>query len=151
MDDVKGINVNVRRMTRIDIDGVLALNRKIGGGRSYITYRDLIASDPGGPLDLSFIAEADNHVLGFILARLAYLYVPFTEVCVIQGITVDPDYQRHGIGSRLIGELVSHCQLEEINTVRALISERDSDLKRFAEQIGFRRSNIINYDKTIES
>lgn len=151
MDETENIDVSIRRMNRADIDAMLALNRKIGGGRSYITYRDLVATDPGGALDLSFVAEADNHIVGFILARLAYLYIPFTEVCLIQGIMVDPDYQRHHIGGRLVSELVNHCQLEDINTIRALISERDSDLRCFAESLGFRRSSIINYDKTIES
>lgn len=151
MEETERVDIGLRRMERSDIDAILALNRRVGGGRSYITYRDLVATDVGGPLDLSFVAEAHNHVVGFILARLAYLYIPFTEVCIIQGIMVDPDYQRHGIGGRLVEELTTHCQLEDISTVRALINERDTDLKMFFENMGFRRSVIINYDKTLES
>ena len=143
--------VNIRRMRRIDIVAVLALDKELGGGQSSITYRDMAATDPGGPLDLSFVAEADGQVIGFILARLAYVYIPFAEMCLIHGILVDPDYQRHGIGSRLVNELLSHCQDEEINTVRALVGERDTQLRQFIEHLGFRRSTIVNYDKTIES
>jgi len=143
--------VNIRRMTRSDINAVLALDRKIGGGESGITYKDMAATDLGGQLGLSFVSEVDGQVIGFILARLAYLGIPFTEVCVIHGIVVDPDYQRHGIGSRLVNALLSHCHAEEINTIRALIEEHDTELRRFAEQMGFRRSTIINYDKTFES
>jgi len=143
--------VNIRRMVRSDIDAVLALDKKIGGGQSRICYRDMVTTDPGGPLDSSFVAEADGRVVGFILARLAYLYIPLTEVCVIHGIVVDPDYQRSRIGSRLVNELLSHCHVEEINTIRALVNEHDTKLRSFVEQLGFRRSTILNYDKTFES
>jgi len=143
--------VNIRRMTRSDINAVLALDRKIGGGESSITYKDMAATDLGGQLGLSFVSEVDGQVIGFILARLTYLGIPFTEVCVIHGIVVDPDYQRHGIGGRLVNALLSHCHAEEINTIRALIEEHDIELRRFAEQMGFHRSTIINYDKTFES
>ena len=69
----------------------------------------------------------------------------------MHGIVVDPDYQRHHIGSRLVNELLNQCQLEDIYTVRALVNERDSDIKRFIEGLGFQRSRIINYDKTFEN
>ena len=143
--------VNLRRMVRSDIDAVLALDKEIGKGQSRINYRDMAATDPGGALDLSFVAEAHGQVVGFILARLAYLYIPFTEVCVIHSIVVDPDYRRHGIGGKLVNELLNHCHVEEINTIRALVNEHDTELRRFVEQLGFRRSTTINYDKTFDS
>ena len=143
--------VNIRRMARSDIDAVLALDKEIGRGQSRISYRDMVATDPGGPLDLSFVAEADGRVVGFILARLAYLYIPFAEVCVIQGIVVNPDYQRRGIGSRLVNELLSYCHTEEINTIRAIVHEQNTELRRFVEELGFHRSAILNYDKTFET
>jgi GNAT superfamily N-acetyltransferase len=138
-------------MVQSDIHAVLALNRRIGGAQSPITYKDLVATDPGGQMDLSFVSEAEGRVIGFILARLAYVGIPFTEVCIIHGIVVEPDYQGRGIGSRLVNELLSHCHAEGINKVRALIDEGNTELRRFAESLGFRRSNIINYDKTFES
>ena len=66
--------VNIRRMGRRDIDAVLALDRKVGRGQNHITCRDMIATDPHEPLDLSFVAEADNSIVGFILARLACIH-----------------------------------------------------------------------------
>ena len=151
MSAIERETVNIRRMLRRDIDAVLALDWKIGGGRGLISYNDMAAADIGGPLDLSFVAETDGKIIGLLLTRLAYLMVPFAEVCIIQGIAVDPDYQRRGIGSRLVNELLSHCHAEGINKVRALIDEGNTELRRFAESLGFRRSNIINYDKTFET
>jgi N-acetylglutamate synthase-like GNAT family acetyltransferase len=106
--------------------------------------------EPGGPLDVSFVAEVGGNIIGFIMSRLAYVMIPLTEVCLLQGILVDPDYQHHGIGIRLLGKLVAHCQEEGINTIRALIEEHNDDLRHFVAQLGFRRSAIVNYDKTFE-
>jgi ribosomal protein S18 acetylase RimI-like enzyme len=141
----------IRRMTRSDIDGVLALDRKIGNGKTSISYRDMIVSDPGGALDLSFVAEAGEKMVGFLLAKLVYVYIPLSEICIIQAVVVDPEFQRQDIGSKLVNELLDQCQLEDIYTVRALVDNHDEKQRLFIERLGFRRSNIINYDKTFET
>jgi len=145
--------VNIRRMGRRDIDGVLAIDRKISGGRGLITYKDMVTADPGGALDLSFVAEVDGQVVGFILARLTYVGVPFIEIAVIQAIVVDPDYWRQGIASRLVHALLGHCHTEgvRVNTIRAVLDEGNTELRRFFERLGFRRSELINYARTLES
>ena len=139
--------INVRRMTPGDLDEVLVLVNKITKEKSRITYRDLIANEPGGPLDLSFVAEAKGQMVGFILARLECVYLPIVEVCLIGAVGVDPEYQGHFIGSALVNKLIDHCHLQDINTIRALVAQDDEPLRRFIEHLGFRRSNIINYDK----
>ncbi len=146
----KESTVNLRRMTRSDIDAVLDIDRKIIKGRGLITYRDMVAVDPGGALDLSFVAEVGGKVVGFTLARLTYVGVPFVEIAVIQAIVVDPDYQRRGIASRLVNGLLGHCHAEGINTIRAVLDERNAALKRFFQRLGFRRSELVNYAKTFE-
>jgi ribosomal protein S18 acetylase RimI-like enzyme len=150
MSTIEKETVNIRRMTRGDIDAVLALDQKISGGREFITYRDMVAADPGGALDLSFVAEVGGKIVGFVINRLAYLMIPFTEVCIVQGMLVDPDYQGRGIGSKLFGKLLEHCHAEGINTIRALVEEHNKGLQQFVQQLGFRRSPIVNYDKTFE-
>jgi GNAT superfamily N-acetyltransferase len=141
----------IRRMRRSDFDDILALDKKIGGGKGSMTRRDMFTLDPEGPNAMCFVAEAKGKAIGFILAGLSYVYIPFTEVVLIHGIAVAPEHQSKGVGSRLINELLSHCQEEGIPTVRALVSERDTDLKKFIENLGFIRSNLINYDKTFEN
>ena len=138
-------------MNQNDIDAVLALDRKISVEHSLLNEQDIVASEFGGSLDLNFVAEIDSKAVGFIMSRLAYLMIPFFEVCIIQGLVTDPAYQGSGIGSRLVASLLDHCQTEGINTIRALVPERDKKLQHFIEVQGFQRSNIINYDKTFDS
>ncbi|HJX68657.1 MAG TPA: GNAT family N-acetyltransferase [Dehalococcoidia bacterium] len=141
--------INVRRMTSTDdLDGVIALMTKITKGEIRITYRDLVANYPGGPFDLSFVAEVDGRMVGFILARLEFVYIPFVEVCLIDAVGVDPEHQGRRIGSALVQKLIERCHLEDVDTIRALVADGDEPLRRFIEYLGFRRSNIVNYDKT---
>lgn len=151
MSSVKHSAVNIRPMARSDIDAILALDRKFGKGRSLLSHKDMAIIDPGGPLDLSFVAEIDGNVIGFVISRLAYIMIPFTEVCMLHGILVDPDYQNRGIGIKLLGKLVGYCQDEGINTIRMPVEEDNDELRRFVERLGFRPSKIMNYDKTFES
>jgi ribosomal protein S18 acetylase RimI-like enzyme len=140
--------INVRRMTPRDLDGVLVLISKMTKGKSRITYRDLIANEPGGPLDLSFVVEAKGQMVGFILAHLEFVYIPLVEVCLIYSVGIDPEYQARHIGSALVNELIKYCHLQNIETVRALVAQDNETLQEFVEYLGFRRSNIINYDKS---
>lgn len=144
-------SVNIRRMNENDIDAVLALDRKINKERNFLTEHDIVASQFGDSLYLNFIAQIDDNVVGFIMSRLAYLMIPFTEVCIIQGIVTDPDCQGNGIGTRLVSYLLDHCHDEGINTIRALVPDRDKKLRHFIEVQGFQRSTIINYDKKFDS
>ncbi len=150
MNALEKERVNIRAIERRDIFPVLAMLKKIGGARGTLSHRDLFNSDLGGALDVSFVAEIDGQIVGFLLGRFAFLGIPVTEVGVIQVIIVDPDYQRHRIGSRLVNAVLDRCRDNGVNTVRAYVDERDWELKIFAENIGFRPSGITEYIKTIE-
>ena len=143
--------INIRRMTRSDIDAIVALLSKTTSGKTRVTYKELAAYDLGGPLDLSFVAEAKGQIIGFTIARLEYVYIPLVEVCLIHTIGVDPEYQRRRIGARLVSELTTHCHLQDINTIRALVRQDDDELRSFIEHLGFHPSNMVNWDKTFET
>jgi ribosomal protein S18 acetylase RimI-like enzyme len=151
MNTIEKETVNIRRMGRRDIDAVLAIDKKISGGQGLITYKDMVAADPGGALDLSFVAEVEGMVVGFILARLTYVSVPFIELATIQAVVVHPNYQRRGIATRLVNALLGLCHTEGVNAIRAVIDEHNADVRRFFQRLGFRRSELVNYVRTFES
>ena len=139
----KEVKIGVRPMTEDDFEGVLAL----GGG--IISREDLRSWGPGGALDMSFVAEADGHIIGFDLAHIQYFGIPITKVCVISGIVVAHDYRRLGIGYKLVEEVFKYCRKKEVDTVRALVEDGDSRLLQFTENLGFQRSVVTNYDKIV--
>ncbi len=152
MSAIEKGTVNIRRMGRSDINAVLAIDREISGGQGLITYKDMLAADPGGTLDLSFVAEVDGRVVGFILARITYMGVPFIEIALIQALVVDPEYQGRGIATRLVRAFLDYCHAEDVgvNTIRVAVDEHNMKLRRFFERLGFNRTGLITYSRTFE-
>jgi ribosomal protein S18 acetylase RimI-like enzyme len=151
MSNAKEAKANIRRMEHSDIHEVLALDRIIReSGRDVMDYKDLASVNPGTPPDVSFVAEVDGKMVGFSINRSWFLMVPLTEVCIIHAILVHPDYQGRGIGRKLIQALLYHCQMEDISTVRMLIPEGNKELQGLFEAEGFKRSPVVNFDKTFE-
>jgi len=147
----KESKIRIRPMEPEDIDAVLAIDRKITGVRRAVTYTDLIIGDLGKIPDLSFVAEVNGEVRGFLLARRAYFGEPFTEVGLIQILGVDPDYQRQGIATGLVNALVETSQSKKLNAVRIMINQRDSQLQPLFAHMGFKRGQLIDYTKTLRS
>ena len=146
VDDLK-----IRGMAPSDLGPVMALDEKLSGSRSYTSYEELFGYELVGKLNFSFVATVMKRLVGFVIAHTTFLYIPITEVCIINSIVVDPDYRRHHIGSRLIEELVIKCRAENINIIRALVKEPDESLRIFIQQLGFQKSSIVNYDRVFEA
>lgn len=153
--------VNIRPMERRDIDAVLATytrvrEERISGikpsrlsYRAVLTHEQVASTDPGGPLDLSLIAEVNGQGVGFLWGRLAYVGIPVEEVGLIHMLIVDLDYQRRGIAKRLVNALAERCQAKGVNAIRAIIDERDWELGNFFHGLGFNRSELAIYLKTL--
>ncbi len=142
--------IRVRPMEPMDIDRVLAIDSKITGTRRAATYTDLLIGDLGKIPDLSFVAEVDGEVQGFLLARRAYFGEPFDEVGMIHILGVEPDYQRLGVATQMVNALVETCQEKRLNAVRIMIDERDDQLQGLFERSGFRRGKLVDYTKKLK-
>jgi N-acetylglutamate synthase-like GNAT family acetyltransferase len=138
----KEVRVSVRPAKKTDIDPVLNLTGSLVS-REDLSY---LNEDPSS---LGFVAEAEGHIIGFSLAHILYVGMPLTRVCVIQGIVVQHEYRRHGIGEELVKAIFQRCSEREVSTIRALVEESDARLRLFVEQLGFQRSTVANYDKIL--
>jgi ribosomal protein S18 acetylase RimI-like enzyme len=152
--------IKIRPMERSDIDALLAVYSKIreekipGTKRSRLSYRgamtfdEVASTNPGGPLDLSCVAEVNGKVVGFIWGRLAFAGIPVDEVGIIHMLIVDPDYQKQGIASKLVDALVKRCHSRGVETVRAVVDERHWELQNYFQGLGFQRSELVIYTRT---
>lgn len=155
-----GKEAKIRPMERGDIDALLAVYNKIreekipGIKRSRLSYRgamtfdEVASTNPGGPLDLSCVAEIDGKVVGFIWGRLAFAGIPVDEVGIIHVLIVDPDYQKQGIAGKLVDALAKRCHDRGVETVRAVIDERHWELQNYFQGLGFQRSELVIYTRT---
>jgi ribosomal protein S18 acetylase RimI-like enzyme len=141
--------VQIRPMEPEDIDAILAVDRKLSGVQRALTYRDLFTGLTGGQIELSFVAETNRQVIGFVLALLTYVPEQVTEACVIQLLGVDPDYWRQGIATKLIEALSGESRSKGIKIVRVMVDQQDSQLQGFFGHLGFRRGRLIDYSRAV--
>ena len=141
--------VKIRPMEPEDITGILEIDRKISGVQRAITYRDLVREALGGQMDVSFVAQIGNRMVGFVLAYLTYVREQVTEACVIQIFGVDPKYQGKGIATKLIQKQLDECRSKGIKLVRVMLEERDDELQKFFKRLGFDRGHYIDYSKIL--
>jgi len=137
-------------MEPTDIDRVLSIDSKITGTRRAATYTDLIIGDLGEIPDLSFVAEVNGEVQGFLLARRAYFGEPFDEVGMIHILGVEPDYWRQGVATEMVNALVETCGEKNLNAVRIMVDQGDNQLKSLFERLGFRKGNLVDYTKKLK-
>ncbi|MFH0811692.1 MAG: GNAT family N-acetyltransferase [Pseudomonadota bacterium] len=142
-------NVTIRPMEPEDINGILAVDRKISGVQRALTYRDSAREVLGGQIDMSFVAELDDQFVGFILVYLTYVREQVSEGCIIQILGVDPQYQGQGIATKLIQALLDKCRSKGIKLVRVMVEEHDSQLQAFFKHVGFERGRYIDYSRNL--
>jgi GNAT superfamily N-acetyltransferase len=159
------VELKIRPMERGDINAIIAIysknmeeeGKRPGVKRSRLSYRKAMTYDevaltnPGGPLDLSLIAEADGKAVGFIWSGLAYVGIPVDEVGLIYVLLVDPDYQKKGIASKLVNALIKRCRDRRVNTVRAVLDEREWELQNYFQKLGFKRSELAIFTRATKS
>jgi ribosomal protein S18 acetylase RimI-like enzyme len=165
--------IEVRPIKLEDIDPILSIDREIRAAGNVITYRNLTAEyilsagrgippqespasyirsltgDAAPLLNLSFVAEFNGQVRGFILGQVARARESATEIGIIQMIGVHPDYQRRGIGSRLVRALADKYRSQGIKVIRIGVDYRDKSLRGLVEQAGFGIDRLVVYSMIV--
>jgi len=142
-------SLTIRPMVPGDIGHVIDIDQKLTGSQRTADQAEIITSDIGGQYDLSLIAEMDSRVIGFMVAHLVYVGEPVAETASIRIIGVDPDYGRHGIASKLVNALFEICKSRGINSIRVMVSDRDSKLEGFFKHSGFKPARLKVYSKSL--
>ena len=139
--------VKIRSMQVEDIDAILVIDHEITGLKRAVTYD--LDRDIGGQFDLSFVAEIDKEVVGFVLASSTYIPERAVEACALLTIGIHPDYQQRGIATKLIEKLMEVSRSKRMKTIRVMVDQRDTQLRDFLDHLEFNRGRLIEYYKEI--
>ena len=139
-----GSKVSIREMSDDDLDVILELDRKIVGEERAVTYRDPIDFYLGGEYAMSFVAEVDGNIVGFVLGRLRD---PNTGW--LQAVAIDPAYRRLGIGNKLVRALVDRSHSKGAKTLNTLVSLRDQSLLSFMRSLEFSQGQMVDLQRRL--
>jgi predicted N-acetyltransferase YhbS len=141
--------VKIRPMEAKDSGAIFDMDRILAGGSMTIALINLISEDIEESLGMSFIAEVNSQVVGFVLARHAYIGAPAVEVCLIQGLSVHPLRQGQDIEARLVNELTDRAKSLGMKNIRVILSVSDPRMEAFFSRLNFHRAPVIVCDKEL--
>lgn len=142
-------NINIRRMTEEDIEGVLEIDRNIAGSDRATTYTMIPTNYVGGELDISVVAEVDGEVVGFLLGRITKSPYEVGNSYLLELIGVDPKYRRRGVGKNLVKYFEKLCREKGASTIRILVNWQDWWLLSFLSSLEFSRGEMTEFVKPI--
>jgi len=132
-----------------DSGAIIDLYRILSGAGMTINLIDLFTEDIKESLALSFVAEFNYKIVGFILARRAYIGTPVVEACLIQGLIIHPLHQGQEIETHLVESLTERAKSIGIKFIRAILSANDPRMENFFARFNFIHAQVAVYDKTL--
>jgi ribosomal protein S18 acetylase RimI-like enzyme len=142
-DDFEALShdrVPIRSMIHDDLDGILAIDRRITGRdrAAYFKRKLAEAMDESG-VRVSLVAELDGRVCGFIMARVEFgEFGSLEPEAVIDTIGVDASRGHKGVGSALMSQLMTNLQGLRVERVRTEVDWNHFGLLSFLNRMGFR-------------
>ena len=132
-------SVDVRQLHPRDLEAVIRLDAKILGRRRDEFFKVKLEENlHAAGIRVSLAAEIDDHVVGFIMARVDYgEFGQTATTAVIDTLAVHPDFAGQQVGSALVSQLLSNLDSLRVETLRTLVAWDDFGLAGFLDRCGF--------------
>jgi len=139
--------VKIREMTEADLPKVKEIDRALVGPKRALSWPLRVEAYwwVYRPL-LNFVAEVDDEVAGFLLGDIRGAEYGTDISGWIDMMGVAPEYQRRGIGEKLVEAFCEACQRNEVKA-RVIIREDDERLTVFWQSVGFQRGKLVSYER----
>ncbi len=151
MDALSRDLVPCRSLKSDDLAAIIKIDSKIMGSDRTAYYErklDEILEESG--IRVSLVAELDDHVVGFIMARVDFGEFGKTEpAAIIDTMGVDPDYAGKNVGSALLSQLMANLTVLRADRVRTEVESKQLSLMAFLQNNGFLPAQILSLTKTV--
>lgn len=139
--------VPCRLMCAADLAAIVKIDRKISGREQRAYYERKMAEALGeSGIRVSLVAEQDDHVVGFAMARVDFGEFDRIEpAAVLDSIAVDPDYTHHLVGTALLSQLLANLSTLRIEIVRSESVAEHLDVLKFLQHNGFSISQRLAF------
>jgi ribosomal protein S18 acetylase RimI-like enzyme len=145
VESVEGLTV--RAMTDGDMAAMVEIDKRIVGKERVVSWPQKVSSHFKTHYPpLSFVAELDGRVVGFIMGVIMGAEYALPLSGWINIIGVDPDYQRRGVASMLLNSFIEACHQRGIKC-RLMVRQKDERLKRLLLSRGFQQGDLVDFVK----
>jgi len=150
MDDVEN-NLLIRKIKPEDAPEITAIQTSITKSSPGIDFRHIIEEQVQKNGDVSFSAELDGKVVGYMISYVVFGGFGLQKSAWIATLGVDPKYMGQGIGRLLAEKLLSVYREKGIDYIFTTVRWDSVDLLSFFKTLGFDRSDFIHLTKKLES
>jgi Predicted acetyltransferase len=150
---MKGLTMNallIRKLKKGDAEDVSRIFAAITKTKASIDYMQVIEEQAEKEEDVSFVAELEGKVVGFMMSDIisgGYGLLNRSAWIVLFG--VDPEFMGQGIGKQLAQEISKVCVEKGIKSIYTSVRWDATDLLSFFKTLGFDRSNFINLERSL--
>lgn len=143
------LDITVTCFEGVSIDRNIETKFGVIGGHDWAwrKRRALEAEMDANPGDI-FVAEVDGACAGYITTRID----PATKIGVIPNLAVDPAFQKHGLGRKLIDTAIAHARQRGMLFLKIETLDQNVVGQRFYPSCGFTEvARQIHYVMPLET
>jgi len=141
----------IRKLQIDDAESICRIQESITKEPITIDYRKVAEEEAKNKDGVSFVAEVDGKVVGFMITYVIYGGFGLEKSAWIGLFGVDPKYMGQGIGQRMAQEAFLVLRKLGIKNIFTSVRWDSTDLLSFFKSLGFDRSNFINLRKELDS
>ena len=140
----------IRRLGEQDLTDISKILKAITEKRGIIDYRRAVEEEVKNKNRVSFVAELDSKVVGFLITYILYGGFGLEKSAWIGLFGVDPKYMGQGIGKKMAQEAFKEFKKMDVLNVYSSVKWDSTDLLSFFKFLGFDRSDFVNLEKTLD-
>ena len=144
-------NLQIIKIKAEDASDIGSIQAAITKSPTNIDFRQIIEDQVRKDEDVSFVAEIDGRVVGYMISYIVFGGFGLEKGAWIATLGVDPKFMGQGIGKRLAEEILEVYRKKGINDIYTSVRWDSVDLLSFFKTLGFDRSNFINLRKELDS
>ena len=142
--------LRLRRLEAQDVTEISQILKAITEKQGTKDYQRAVEEEVKRDDRVSFVAELNGKVVGFIITYILYGAFGVEKSAWIGLFGVDPKYMGRGVGERMAHHVFDSLKKMGIKNIFSSVGWDSTDLLSFFKSLGFDRSNFINLEKTLD-
>ena len=143
-------NLIIRGLEIRDSEDISRIQEAVTKEPSTIDYYRIVEEEAKKDDRVSFVAELDGKVVGFMITYILYGGFGLEKSAWIGLFGVEPKYMGSGIGKSMAREVFDVLMKINIKNIFTSVKWDSVDLLSFFKSLGFDRCNFINLKKTFD-
>jgi ribosomal protein S18 acetylase RimI-like enzyme len=143
-------DLSIRKLHIEDAESICRIRESITKEPSTVDYRRAAEEEAKNKDGVSFVAEIDGKVVGFIITYIIYGGFGLEKSAWIGLFGVDPKYMDRGIGQKMAQKAFVVLKKNGIQNIFTSVMWDSTDLLSFFKSLGFKRCEFINLKRTID-